>query len=372
VGLPLHRRLLFASVPTALVVGLGELGARIGPGEACVAVQPSGTEWSGAMQPYPPRLWRLAPSTEVNHQGLFTRTNSAGVRDPLEPGTAKAPGEFRVLLTGDSSIFGWALPDGETYADRLEQILRERMPDRTVNVVSMGVPGYSSEQTVRFMEEVGWAYAPDLLVVSNIFSDANIDIFQDRNALALANLDENPILSLLHRSRLYCSMRMPWVRRQLEQMAGQGNRVLMPGGAVDANRAVELEKIDELIDLSRVPIRHYLENLDTLHEECEERGCTMVLAPLAQEWDTGAWTVPMPRPTPDQVLPWQPYRAAQREWAEDKGVALIPFYEVFANAPKEPRLFIDVMHPGKDGARLMARTVAEWVGSHPEVVPPLQ
>ena len=51
----------------------------------------------------------------------------------------------------------------------------------------------------------------------------------------------------------------------------------------------------------------YLNNLGVIQEEAAKRGATMLLAPLAQEWDVGIWNVPMPPPDKDHVLPWQPY-----------------------------------------------------------------
>jgi hypothetical protein len=108
---------------------------------------------------------------------------------------------------------------------------------------------------------------------------------------------------------------MPWARHQatLNQETG---RVLMPGIPTGANAAVALEKLDTVIDLSRVPLGDYLENLGEIKAGAESRGAKILLAPLAQEWDVGVWNVPMPKPTDGQVLPWTPYRAAQAEWAE--------------------------------------------------------
>lgn len=362
------RKIAFALSPLLLLLGLGELGARLGGAEECAAIEPVGGDRE-TMQGHPRYLWRLEPGSVAEHLGQRSPINAVGLRSPHLPDDPREPGEIRVLVTGDSSIFGLGLPDGKTYDAVLERELSRRL-DRPVKVINLGTPGYSTEQTLRLLEDVGWSYEPQLVVVSNIFSDCNIDAFQDRSALNLANPEEGWLRRLLHRSRLYCALYMPWARFQAgAAQRGEVNTVFMPGNPVGPNQAVRLERIDEVIDLSRVPLGDYLDNLEAIREEAAERGASMLLAPLAQEWDVGRWTVPMPRPTEGQVLPWYPYREAQREWAARRGVGLVPFYEVFAQSRANPsQFFIDVMHPSQYGAALMARAVADYVEQHPELV----
>ena len=95
----------------------------------------------------------------------------------------------------------------------------------------------------------------------------------------------------------------------------------------------------------------------------------MVLAPLAQEWDVGIWNVPMPEPSPEHVLPWQPYREAQAEWAERNGVAVVSFPEAFSRYKGDKRsLFVDNMHPSPEGTKLMAREVAQHIMENPGLI----
>ena len=58
-----------------------------------------------------------------------------------------------------------------------------------------------------------------------------------------------------------------------------------------------------------------------------------MLAPLAQEWDVGIWNVPMPPPDDDHVLPWEPYREAQKEWASQNNIDVINLPRDFAASP---------------------------------------
>ena len=145
----------------------------------------------------------------------------------------------------------------------------------------------------------------------------------------------------------------------------------MPGIPTGANAAVTLENINKNLSLSRVPIADYLDNLYTIQQEAQKRNALVMLAPLAQEWDVGIWNVPMPKPTPDHVLPWFPYREAQKKWAAQKSVPIVSFPDVFASYKKNPEeLFIDNMHPSRIGTQLMAKALAEHIVSHPKLLSP--
>ncbi len=357
------RKVLFSLIPVASLLLLGECGARVVGTEECQGIEPRAGEWE-TMVGDRELLWRLEPDTLFESPAGTTRINSVGLREELEPSQKKSQGEKRIIVTGDSSIYGWGVRDNETYAVYLERELRSRLPGKRVEVINLGVPGYSTEQTIRLLDRVGWSYEPDLLVVSNIFSDCNIDAFQDRSALKLTSGEG----SVMWNSRLYCAAYMPWIRYQagLNQST---NAVLMPGIPTGANAAVSLEKIDTVIDLSRVPLSDYLDNLDHIRAEAASRGAGMLLAPLAQEWDVGIWNVPMPPPTADQVLPWFPYREAQEAWAEARGIGRVYFPDVFARSEVQKQtLFVDNMHPSARGTALMAAAVAEHIAAHPELL----
>ena len=361
------RRLAFAVVPAAGLLLLAECGARVGGAPPCEAIVPDASGWD-TMVGDPALLWAREPGRLLEGPEGVTRINAVGLRTSLVPDSPRAAGERRVLVTGDSSVYGWGQPDGYSYAEQLEQVLDRTFPGAPIRVINLGVPGYSTAQTLRLLDRVGWAYGPDLLVVHNIFSDANIDAFQDAEALALADPDGTPLRAALHASRAYCAVHMPWARYQstLNQEPG---RVLMPGIPTGANAAVALERVDTLVDLSRVPLGDYLDNLERIRSGAEARGARMIVAPLAQELDVGLWSVPMPRPAPGQVLPWHPYREAQATWAAASGVGRVDLPSFFAAEGGDPTgLFIDTMHPSVRGAQVMAWAVAAHLRDHPDLL----
>ena len=313
-------------------------------------------------------LWKLEPNTVFKTGNDVTRINAVGLRESLTPDQKKKPGEIRILITGDSSIYGWGVRDHETISIFLEKELRKRI-NRHIEVINLGVPGYSTEQTIRLLHKIGWSYEPDLVIVSNIFSDCNIDAFQDKQALQLTNPQPSTTEKILQTSRLYCAFKMHWVYHQAT-LNQNPNRVLMPGIPTGPNAAVRLEQINESIALSRVPIKDYLHNLSLIKQEAKSHGAQILLAPLAQEWDVGIWNVPMPKPTPEHVLPWFPYRDAQKKWAKENGVDIVSFPEVFASYNKDPAaLFIDNMHPSRIGTQLMAQALAEHIMAQPNLLP---
>ncbi len=360
------RTWLFALAPVASLLLLGECGARV-VGAECEAIVPAATGWE-TMVGDARYLWKLEPGRLFESPAGNTRINSVGLRSSHLPSDPKPRNLKTVLVTGDSSVYGWGQPDGKNYAEQLEALLGRSFTGQRFRVVNLGVPGYSTEQTLLLLEDLGWSYEPDLVVVHNIFSDCNIDAFQDRTALRLADPGGTLSQKILHSSALYCSVRQPWVEH-IATVNQQPNRVLMPGIPTGANQAAALEKIDTVIDLSRVPLDDYLDNLETILEGAEGRSAGLLLAPLAQEWDVGVWNVPMPEPAAGQVLPWFPYREAQVAWAASHGVEVVSMPEAFAAAPGDKaRLFIDNMHPSVTGAAVMAQAIVERLRAQPELL----
>ena len=372
------RKVGFGLVPIAALFMLGECGSRTLNLAECGAIIPDARDWE-SMVGDSRYLWKLEPGRHQLGEEANNATwiNELGLRSAHLPQNPRAPGEVRVLVIGDSSVYGWGQPDGATYAEQLEEELERNFSNRAFSVINLGVPGYSTEQSLRLLTDVGWRYDPQLIVVHNIFSDANIDVFQDRSALQLADPNRDGIAGFLQNSRLYCSIYMPWAQFQaglnqettVNESGETVQRVLMPGIPTGQNAAATLEEIDQIIDISRVPLDAYIENLDAMRVDAETHGASMVVAPLAQEWDVNIWNVPMPEPTPDQVLPWHPYREAQAEWATANAVPQVYLPDIFA-AAAEPRaeLFTDNMHPSVVGAQIMAWAITDLLREQPALI----
>jgi len=364
--IPKAVRLVWAMIPLMLLWGFWELGARIMDVGRCEAPLPKADDWM-EMQASSRYLWQLVPGYEVPMGDGLARVNAHGIRDRLAPGP-KGPMERRIITLGDSGVFGWGVPDGSTWQEQLEVLLNERFEGWHIEVVNMGVPGYSSVQALRLLEDLGWSYEPDLVLAATIFSDCNIDAFQDEVALALVNPEDRPAHRLLRHSRLYCTLWSGWAGWYAGR-TGSRNRVLVPGIPRDTSK---LERMDRWVDLSRVPKRTYVANLEAMLEASRQHGAAMALMPLAQEWDAGLWNVDhRPPPTPDEHLAWMPYRQTMASFAEDHDLPLFSMPEVMARAALEgdpQRLFVDPVHPSAAGATEMAKALAEHIAARPELL----
>jgi lysophospholipase L1-like esterase len=114
----------------------------------------------------PSLLWRPHRSATLDFpEAAFVRvhTNAHGLRGADRDDEA-AKSRLRVLCMGDSITFGVSLADDETYPARLERALRDRLgPDVAPVVVNAGVPGYSSVQGMRLLDELA-SFKPDVVV----------------------------------------------------------------------------------------------------------------------------------------------------------------------------------------------------------------
>ena len=96
--------------------------------------------------------WKLAPSkTAPHHTRYFDArytTNSFGFRDKTRS-TTKSDDTYRILLYGDSLIFGWGLNDGERFSDLIEN------EKTSLQIWNLGVPGWGLDQEILLYEKVG-------------------------------------------------------------------------------------------------------------------------------------------------------------------------------------------------------------------------
>ena len=78
----------------------------------------------------------------------------------------KPPATFRIVAMGDSSTFGWGVDPGRTYARRLQVALRGEYPGAAIEVINLGVCGYSSLQGLVLLSRAAAQYQPDVVTLS--------------------------------------------------------------------------------------------------------------------------------------------------------------------------------------------------------------
>jgi len=101
-----------------------------------------------------------------NHENVSrVRTNSLGLRGAEIP-RAKAPGEERILVLGDSYAFGYGVGDEDTFAAVLERELNAEPGGRRVVVANAGVSSYGTAQELLRYRELHSIVHPDVTVLT--------------------------------------------------------------------------------------------------------------------------------------------------------------------------------------------------------------
>lgn len=270
---------------------------------------------------------RVGPQQSFGIPG-GTTVNSRGLRGPEIP-LEKPAGTRRVLLLGDSTVFGVLVRDEETFARVAETRLREVDPH--IEVLNGGTPGYSSLQARRALEARLAAYAPDVLVVATLWSDAQGA--EKTDAVRFGR----PTVRALEASFAYLILR-EWVREIRWGSAPEEVRVDLsqpprgrPGPATE-----------------RVPLPEYRENLAALAGRAEALGADVAWLVLPSVRD----------PSGGRVGDFRDgYRDAMREAARQHGGTLVDTPARFAGGNPQA-LFHDDVHPTAQGHTIVGEALA--------------
>lgn len=92
-----------------------------------------------------------SPSERNTFFGVEVATNSRGFRDEELP-AERAADEIRIGLLGDSVTFGWGVPYGERFSERLERSWTEA-EGRPVRLINTGHGNYNTVQQLAMLDE---------------------------------------------------------------------------------------------------------------------------------------------------------------------------------------------------------------------------
>lgn len=281
------------------------------------------------MNGHPTRLWGMSPGVQ-NNAGARATINASGLRGPL-PVVPRPAGHQRVMVLGDSSFFGHGVEDDSTIPVRLGEALTER--GIAVDTVNGAIPGYSTEQSLLLLDELGWSLEPTLLVLANLWSDNSADGFRDADLLRTTRVfRENPLSG----SALF-RLTAGWI----DQLRGGGG-----GRIITWTRESAWPEDGQ----RRVPLGDYARNLDTMAREAAARGVGVVfLAPA---------NVGIARGDVPPGASWDPYFEAQAAVAAWHGSPVVSARVAMQGAAVDT-LFVDAMHPSAEGARILATAVAD-------------
>lgn len=332
---PRRRLLLYAAVVTIAFFALLEGGARlvVPPADPTLyethrnIITILGLPEMNDIMRYDARLfWSLKPGLRSEHiagsikdgeMDFAVTTNGLGLRGP-EVGPKRG---FRVLAVGNSCTFGVGVGDDETWPARLEAILRGQGED--AEVINAGVPGYTSFQGLRYLDERGLALAPDLVIACFGFNDS--DAWGPAGDREIAGkLRDRAWDRALSRSSLYRGLA----------------RVIRGGKAEEGGDPAKGEE-----RAPRVAADDLYQNLVDMKALCESRGAAMMLLlwPYRKQIREGV----------DRPVVFQP---AILGAGADARIPVIDLIGPFLAAGD--RVYLDHIHAGPAGLEIVAEQIA--------------
>lgn len=310
-----------------------------------------------------PLVW----NTDLIKQGLYERAkfrikvSPQGYAKPVFS-KRKDEGVFRLICIGDSNTFGWGVEPDECYPAVLTGLLEEALPEKSLEIINMGVPGYSSLQGRLLVEEEVLDLEPDLVVACYGFNDTWYVTRPDAANLARASGLAGRMVSLLTRFRL-----IYWGGRLFKNCFSGASGGEAELGLEDLSQE-EIEALKKR-SVRRVSPEAHRANIAALCGSLEKHGTEVILLDMfcqgpwhsAMREAAGEWNVPVVdgegylTDVLKRVQEGDPALEELRLWALEKYTALA--------LDKDPRLYIfnDNCHANPEGYRLLARLVADEV-----------
>jgi lysophospholipase L1-like esterase len=114
----------------------------------------------------------LRPGVETTVFGTPVRVNRLGLRGP-EAEPRPRPGVHRVLVLGDSVVFGQGVAEDQALPAELGRRLNAANVGE-YEVLNGGVQGYDAVAEARLLEAMGLALGPEIVVVSTSLNDYDV------------------------------------------------------------------------------------------------------------------------------------------------------------------------------------------------------
>lgn len=176
--------------------------------------------------------YRNQPNLKGRFYGVPVVINSLGLRD-RELSIAPDPDEYRVLVMGDSVVFGIGVPFEHSIPYQLERCLAVACSEWRMRTVNMGTVSYNTEQELIQLRTLGMRLKPKLVVLIYTANDVlpKMWIFEKRRAWPAR---------LVQRSYGACLLAVLW-----KKITGLG-----PVGALDTERYGSMESLEQAVDRS--------------------------------------------------------------------------------------------------------------------------
>ena len=197
---------------------------------------------------------RLGAGYDGWFAGVPVTINDLGFRDPRNYSLAKPPGNFRIMVLGDSVTFGHGAVYETTYPYLLEQRLKTWRADVNWQVWNLGVPGYNTADELAYLKEVGDRYDPDMVVVGFFSNDLSSGLptrspgYLRRAASAVRRqLQRNLYSYELYRRALFTvrwRLTASEQDRQFMERLAEADKDLAPAGTIAADADQQITNAD--------------------------------------------------------------------------------------------------------------------------------
>lgn len=304
--------------------------------------------------------WAFLPNHENSWWSWTTfSTNPQGIRYP-EPLVGKWK-RFRILCFGDSVTFGFRIPSTaqasrmtfdpthRPYAFLMEDRLREVNSDDFVQVVPMGVPGYTTHQGLQWMRRDIGRYDPDVVTICYGFNDTQTRLQSDKETIPTGRF------MIFQRWLMMRSQAMMHFVRWRENRARE---------RAAAARAAEVERAEQAglppplptpppAPVPRVSREDYVANCLAMAKVAREHGAKpVVLHPIYRDHLHEV----------DQALRIMDYARALEAACEAEGIPFLKIDELTVSDYWTNTVFFgENVHPNEYGHRLMATRILEFL-----------
>jgi lysophospholipase L1-like esterase len=290
-------------------------------------------------------LWRLKPNLDhVVWDFTVVSTNSQHLRslDPHQQLKPKQPGTIRIVCLGDSVTFGYRVPtvwpekpteyDPEwlPYPMLLEKHLREANPGRSIEVITMAVPGYTSHQGLAWLRREIDQLQPDLLTVSFGWNDVSFSDAADRDAIK-TNWRAVGVRWLIDRSQAFAH-----ATRWLRSRQGSAPGIRTP--------------------VTRVSEQEYLNNFREFIQLAKGKGIGIIILAAPYRDQTT---------NPPEAALMARYRTGLRSLAQQDSLSFLEPLELTEAAyPSNEGWFGELIHPNHMGHRLIASELLKLLAAN--------
>jgi len=332
--------------------------------------------WADAarvLEPDPALLWRSRAGVERRYVDVFTPIRSEADRVALlrrfrpslpdslahnptwsialnsqgfrarEFEVPKPRGRVRVVCLGDSWTFGANVDQDQAYPQRLEKLLRRAYPAADVEVLNLGVFGYSSFQGLTLLRRHVQRLAPDVVVIGFAMNDSSVAGFRDEEVARTAPSPAARVGALAGRSEIVRLARYLVASARHRPTTLDGHLKDAASRADDPRPA--RQKYVGAEAWTRVPLADYERNLTAMIALARHRGASVVLL-FNELWDESPYRAAVERVATAAGVPWvdseRLIARARREMEDDveRAHGLTP---PSARAPMSTRDGVDVI-----------------------------